>query len=56
MIPLSAQIDALRIIVDRANPHTLMKGSFCFRKGEAELLKERLAAALKTLEASEARR
>ena len=49
-VPLTAQASALRVICDRANRHTLKRGGFCMRDSEADLLQERLSAALETLE------
>lgn len=50
MISLEAQISALRVVVERATPNSLVRGGFCFRLNEGGLFKERLAAALATLE------
>lgn len=54
-VPMSAQVSALRHIVQKCSPHTLKAGGFALRTSEAEMLRERLIAALRTLEQVEDR-
>lgn len=49
MIPLSAQISNLQLVLERASRQNLKRGSFCMRDSEADLIRSRLEAALETL-------
>lgn len=49
MIPLSAQISNLQLVLGRASRQNLKRGSFCMRDSEADLIRSRLEAALETL-------
>lgn len=49
MVHLSAQISNLQLIIGRASRQNLKRGNFCMRDSEADLIRERLSAALETL-------
>ena len=50
-VPLSAQLDNLRTLKAIASTHKLMRGGIIRKASEGDLIHERLAAAIKTLEA-----